>query len=871
MRKRMRLAIMLLAFMPLLAVGQTVIKGSVSDSETQKPVSAAIITILDSENETVAFGIASEQGMFSISFDSDKQKLLLVCRAIGYRDIQLHIDNKPEQLHLKMEQTGIELNEVVIKSNPIIVNEDTIKYSVNTFKSVGDRTIGDVLKKLPGIEVSDNGQIKYKGETINKFYIEGIDLLEGRYGIATNNVPVDAVQNVQVIENHQPINSIKGMIASSKAAINLKLKDDKMNRPIGGVRAGGGYSDNMDWLFEIFALQASKRRQAIGMYKTNNTGNNISHELNEHTAISISGAQGEDTGLGKSMLSSSSMESPPIEEQRYLFNQSHVATLNNLWRTSKTSQLRFNANYLNDHVSQNKSVKSEHFLPDSTIQIDETDAILKRTERFEGGVNYTDNATNFYLENALKWKLRKENSNALSSVNGNTLLQRYELPYYSIENKLDFLKRWDTKLLNIGTQFIYAQQPKHLAVEINGERSTQEIDLSNFYSKTETYYSWAWQKSRLLLKANAEIASNSIGTLLSDAELPDSISSKLHINDFMLELTPVYTYKLRKWELKWSVPIKEQIFVKKDREENNTATYNYFFINTNANLSYTFSPYLSSELSYKYQNNVSDYTDFINTYIMRDYRSFTKPSGTLSKRESQSYAVSFHYKNPFSVVFANAQLSYVPSARNKMISQRYVGIRSFSTDIEAVNHSDLWMTYLYFGKYFSSIKTNLSLTSNVSLYKTAYLRQNSYLPTSNQSLALTFKSNTKITGSINTIYSATYLRNKASIKTAQSSFNSSIHTLGQQLSTYIAVNKRLNLSWQLEHTYNETSQNNAVNMLFADMGITYKFDKMDVELNCNNIFNERSYSYSIVSDLDTYFYQYRIRPRSVILIVSFRF
>ena len=45
--------------MPLLAVGQTVIKGSVSDSETQKPVSAAIITILDSENETVAFGIAS--------------------------------------------------------------------------------------------------------------------------------------------------------------------------------------------------------------------------------------------------------------------------------------------------------------------------------------------------------------------------------------------------------------------------------------------------------------------------------------------------------------------------------------------------------------------------------------------------------------------------------------------------------------------------------------------------------------------------------------------------------------------------------------------------------------------------------------------
>ena len=53
-------------------------------------------------------------------------------------------------------------------------------------------------------------------------------VLENRYGVATNNVPVDAVQNVEVIENHQPIKSIKGMVSSAQAAINLKLKDDKM-------------------------------------------------------------------------------------------------------------------------------------------------------------------------------------------------------------------------------------------------------------------------------------------------------------------------------------------------------------------------------------------------------------------------------------------------------------------------------------------------------------------------------------------------------------------------------------------------------------------------------------------------------------------
>ena len=91
------------------------------------------------------------------------------------------------------------LREVVVKSKPIWNKEDTIVYSVNAFKTLGDKSIGDVLKKLPGVEVSASGSVKYQGEAINKFYIEGLDLLEKRYGIATNNVPADAIQNVEII------------------------------------------------------------------------------------------------------------------------------------------------------------------------------------------------------------------------------------------------------------------------------------------------------------------------------------------------------------------------------------------------------------------------------------------------------------------------------------------------------------------------------------------------------------------------------------------------------------------------------------------------------------------------------------------------
>lgn len=102
-----------------------------------------------------------------------------------------------------MYPKAIELKEVAVKPSAIWKRNDTINYSVAELKSAQDRTIGDLLKKLPGVEVSKSGAISYNGKPINKFYIEGLDLLESKYSIATNNLPVDEVSTVQLLENHQ--------------------------------------------------------------------------------------------------------------------------------------------------------------------------------------------------------------------------------------------------------------------------------------------------------------------------------------------------------------------------------------------------------------------------------------------------------------------------------------------------------------------------------------------------------------------------------------------------------------------------------------------------------------------------------------------
>ena len=82
---------------------------------------------------------------------------------------------------------------------------DTIKYNVSAFQGKDDHYLEDVLKKMPGIQVSPNGTILYKGETINQFNIERTEPpRQTKIQSATRNLPVEAISQVQVMENDQP-------------------------------------------------------------------------------------------------------------------------------------------------------------------------------------------------------------------------------------------------------------------------------------------------------------------------------------------------------------------------------------------------------------------------------------------------------------------------------------------------------------------------------------------------------------------------------------------------------------------------------------------------------------------------------------------
>jgi len=137
---------------------------------------------------------------------------------------------------------------------------------VGSFLDETDRSIGDVLKKLPGIQVLSSGQILYQNKPISKFYVEGLDLLKGRYGIATQNVEAKNVAAVQILENHQPIKALKDMEIPSTAAINLKLKQSALGAFFATAQVGAGLP-SMLVSNELVGMRFTRAQQNMLVYK----------------------------------------------------------------------------------------------------------------------------------------------------------------------------------------------------------------------------------------------------------------------------------------------------------------------------------------------------------------------------------------------------------------------------------------------------------------------------------------------------------------------------------------------------------------------------------------------------------------------------
>jgi hypothetical protein len=859
---------------PCYLTAQFVIEGTVYEKTTQKPLSHAVITLLEiAGNDIVAYKQSDKDGYFRLQTPAFKDTLRLSVALLGYSSESRLVTGKDQQFRFELTPKEIELKEVHVKPPAIWKRGDTINYNVAELKSAQDRTIGDVLKKLPGVEVSESGGISYNGRPINKFYIEGLDLLENKYSIATNNVPVDAVSNVQVFENHQYVKALKDVVASEQAAINLKLKNGKMDRPVGRAKVGSGFSPFL-WNLDLFGLQAAKERQTLAMYKTNNTGNDISLDLTSHT-LNFSDILAGIELLPQDLLQPSAFQSPDLDKKYYLFNRTHVLTLNNLWKLNENSQFRVNINYLNDKRNQDLWQYSGYYLPnmDSVLSIDETIRLTNRENRMETNLTFTNNSPETYLNNSLKFQGRW--GHFYSDITGtNPVNQYFDIPLFYVQNDLNWVKHRGKKVFRFDSFTRYSTLPQQLNVKTDtiSDPLYQEITRSTFYTDNKTSFGFSKPPYGLFfdvqLLAKTEIFDSDANFMLFPGE---RMNNQLKTENLIVYIGPQFTYRKNDFKLNFRLPFSSDNLRVRNSVTGDRNDYYFLFIEPSLSLSYKLGAFWTTNFNFQHKNETGDILDFPVSYYMTNYRSMRKGATILEKRKWQTYSLRAAYRNTIEAFFFHCSIHYKTGLYNVLNNTSFKDGISLVYPKEFDNQRDNWSLNGSLAKYIDGLKTNLSLSVNYTIMTMERLQQTIKLPIRSQIISLQPKIDMKAKNWLSIAYHATMWNNRMKINDLEQKKQHSLNQIRQGLKFFFFPSPRWQLNVQFEHLYNDITENRSAELFFADMGIAYRLKELEFSFDWTNIFNKKSYAYATDDGLNYFSSSYRLRPCYGVFNVRFNF
>lgn len=254
------------------------ISGLLSDT-TGAPLAGASVSLLYPEDSTLAFfSISNDQGIFEIGAVNEGSYVLQVALMGYYSEYRVVTvapggNDKLGALVLHSSGSGMLLNEVVISGEkvPVRVKGDTLEYNAGSYKVKPDAMVEDLLRKLPGVQVDQEGNIKSMGKAVTKVLVDGKEFFGDDPKTATRNLPADAVDKVQAFEKKSDRTLFTGVDDGAREqTLNLKLKAGHKSGYFGEARGGLGFPERYDASLRAFKFREKSQLSALGMFNNIN-------------------------------------------------------------------------------------------------------------------------------------------------------------------------------------------------------------------------------------------------------------------------------------------------------------------------------------------------------------------------------------------------------------------------------------------------------------------------------------------------------------------------------------------------------------------------------------------------------------------------
>ena len=842
------------------AIAQTDVTGMVIDNESNEPVTGASVIVKGSDDKIKKYTTSKSDGGFTMSLPSVAGCRLEVSM-MSFAKKTIFLDSVSFPLTVRLEPGTTLLKEVTVKADRIREQGDTITYNVGSFAQQQDRSIGDVLKRMPGINVESSGKIQYQGEDINKFYIEGSDLLGGKYGIATNGISHEDVGAVEVMENHQPMQVLSGISFSDKAAINLKLKNKAKATWTFHGDAGGGYSwqpEGAIWDGELFAMAVMSNFQNITTFKTNNIGEDLSAQATDFFAA----RRGTDLHryVGVSLPGV-----PNLSRKRTLFNRSALVSTNSLWKLGR-GEFKTQIDYSFNRVTAEAANITTYYLNEGNRVVTEDRNGVDRSHSLSGKFIYELNQKTAFINNTLKTNI-DWNDISLGVSGSLSNNQTASLPDYYAGNDFKLIKRFNGRhLITFISKNEWESLPQTLSVSMNDGFMRQQVKDHAFYTNESAAYAFSVKGITISLEGGVKVYFRTLNTELPDMpeEISGTTTNVLNTNYLTVYATPKLEYWVRRVNFSLNAPVSFAHYTFDKALANRSEIY--------------FSPSLS--MNWKPNNRFSmdmrggtgrspmNLNLIQPGYVMTNYRSFRRGVDDFYNSTSQNVSVNLSYKHTRRGVFANVFAMQSWSHNPYTLAQQLYGDYVVYSYTSAKSDGKMLMASGNIGKTLDFMRGSANINGSFS-------RNESYLISENNSVnsvGTSWSAGAKINGALLRWLSFDYRFDFSSSRLAMNGSNASwLGSMENEFLLNIMPHKKWEWHISGEHYRNELSTDNFKNVFLLDTKLIFKLSKrLELSSSLSNIFNQRTYNYITYNQLTSFESQRWLRGRELLISISLR-
>ena len=275
-KKQFLLPLFLIFFLIKTSYSQS-LKGIVLD-EDRLPLEFVSVALLQpSDSLLVKYTSTGEDGKFDISgFKEGTYMLQIYLMTYQANQQTLNFTKNERDLgEIILKKDVNRLDEVTINAIvPIKIKQDTVAFNTKAFKIKQDDNVGDLIKKLPGIQIGTDGKVSAQGEDVTKILVDGKEFFNNDQTIALQNLNADAIKSVQIIDEESDDTRTTGIKDGEKSKIiNLVLKEGKKSGYFGKLGAGIGTNDRYTSDFDLNRFTANTQLALFGkLNNINNTG-----------------------------------------------------------------------------------------------------------------------------------------------------------------------------------------------------------------------------------------------------------------------------------------------------------------------------------------------------------------------------------------------------------------------------------------------------------------------------------------------------------------------------------------------------------------------------------------------------------------------